>query len=369
MKTNFKNPLILGTFFLLAAFLGTWQQASAQIIYAPVAQKTNIEDIAQNCFDHFQANAYTSDTVNSYLLSVLAEGVNTDTTSAYTFRQQIENDFNRLGLEVDQVTLDTSTGTTSVVLSNEDSVFVVFGKTSCYGSIPEFDEFLSSGPRVLKTVTVDKSNMAVCRDCWENVGKGIWDIYFAVIPQYFQGKNIWICGHGMGGANATILALRLHYDFNINVQGVETFGSPTTGTGSLIAKCDEPNNNYIKLSDRTRRWVMRNDPVPSRFPVAIPESSLSYSYYLVFPLEHVGSTNGIYGQISLYYPNEFSTFYFQMNCASDPTCDKSLEKGLQCEHLQYQKALERKLRQEGFGDVIDQDHLNSPTYYLYYLYY
>ncbi len=67
-------------------------------------------------------------------------------------------------------------------------------------------------------------------------------------------KDIWVCGHSLGGAMATILAQRLEYSDGYDVHTLYTYGSPRAGGPKFKAWCDKHLNH--------QRFVNNNDVVP-----------------------------------------------------------------------------------------------------------
>jgi len=80
------------------------------------------------------------------------------------------------------------------------------------------------------------------------------------LSDYFdQGQSLWITGHSLGGALATLAAASLVEKYpaiGIEVSGVYTFGSPRVGDGTFREAFNS------KLGDRTFRVVNGNDLVP-----------------------------------------------------------------------------------------------------------
>lgn len=69
------------------------------------------------------------------------------------------------------------------------------------------------------------------------------------------GKKVWLTGHSLGGASATLLAYWLQKS-GCDVDGVITFASPTVGY-------DDFARDYNGLlGARTHRWVNQRDPIP-----------------------------------------------------------------------------------------------------------
>ena len=90
----------------------------------------------------------------------------------------------------------------------------------------------------------------------EEVDK-VYDSILALVEQHHDkpvSKKIWVCGHSLGGAMATILAQRLEHTGGFDVNTLFTFGSPRAGGPKFSAWC----NKHLKH----QRFVNNNDVVP-----------------------------------------------------------------------------------------------------------
>ena len=87
----------------------------------------------------------------------------------------------------------------------------------------------------------------------EEVDK-VYDSVLALVEQHHDSKKIWVCGHSLGGAMATILAQRLEHTGGFDVDTLFTFGSPRAGGPRFSAWC----NKHLKH----QRFVNNNDVVP-----------------------------------------------------------------------------------------------------------
>ena len=87
----------------------------------------------------------------------------------------------------------------------------------------------------------------------EEVDK-VYDSVLALVEQHHDSKKIWVCGHSLGGAMATILAQRLEHKGGFDVDTLFTFGSPRAGGPKFSAWC----NKHLKH----QRFVNNNDVVP-----------------------------------------------------------------------------------------------------------
>jgi hypothetical protein len=70
-----------------------------------------------------------------------------------------------------------------------------------------------------------------------------------------EGQRLWLTGHSLGGALATLAAYRLQGD-GIPIQGVVLFGSPKVGDPVWAEEFQE------RLGERVHAWATAQDPVP-----------------------------------------------------------------------------------------------------------
>lgn len=96
-------------------------------------------------------------------------------------------------------------------------------------------------------------------------------------------RRLWLTGHSLGGALATLAAWRLQQD-GVTVQGVSTYGSPRVGNTAFALSYEA-----LFASRPTQRWVNANDPIPLIPPPLIPRP------FPLLPLDyaHVGDYNHI----------------------------------------------------------------------------
>lgn len=90
----------------------------------------------------------------------------------------------------------------------------------------------------------------------EEVDK-VYDSVLSLVEQHHNTpvtKKIWVCGHSLGGAMATILAQRLEHKGGFDVDTLFTYGSPRAGGPKFSAWC----NKHLKH----QRFVNNNDVVP-----------------------------------------------------------------------------------------------------------
>jgi hypothetical protein len=86
------------------------------------------------------------------------------------------------------------------------------------------------------------------------------EIYDAVIDHCERGGQVWLTGHSLGGAAATIVAELLEGD-GCRVSGVATFGSPRAGLADWQRLYRRRGTTSWDLWYRTQRWVHEDDAV------------------------------------------------------------------------------------------------------------
>jgi len=87
----------------------------------------------------------------------------------------------------------------------------------------------------------------------EEVDKVYHDVE-KLLDRVAKNKDVWACGHSLGGAMATILAQRLEFKDGHNVDTLYTYGSPRAGGPQFSKWCDTHLNH--------QRFVNNNDVVP-----------------------------------------------------------------------------------------------------------
>jgi triacylglycerol lipase len=84
----------------------------------------------------------------------------------------------------------------------------------------------------------------------------IWESVKEALVEY-EAEYLWITGHSLGGALATLAAAYIIQQGTVSIKGVYTFGSPHVGNAKF-------SNSYgaTGLTDLTFRIVNNNDVVP-----------------------------------------------------------------------------------------------------------
>eukprot|EP01007_Sphenomonas_quadrangularis_P003483 NODE_69_length_2300_cov_246.337628_g49_i0.p1 GENE.NODE_69_length_2300_cov_246.337628_g49_i0~~NODE_69_length_2300_cov_246.337628_g49_i0.p1 ORF type:complete len:708 (-),score=235.51 NODE_69_length_2300_cov_246.337628_g49_i0:148-2271(-) len=94
---------------------------------------------------------------------------------------------------------------------------------------------------------------------FKNALDDVWpEVVEVAKAAYAAGKKIFICGHSLGGALATLCAARLALGLRdqVDIFAVYTYGCPRVGNMKFAEKCDKI------FGDRHFRYVNNNDMVP-----------------------------------------------------------------------------------------------------------
>lgn len=89
----------------------------------------------------------------------------------------------------------------------------------------------------------------------------IWD---SIAPIIENSENVWLTGHSMGGAIASILAVRAARGAGPSVRAIFTFGAPRVGNRTYVAGLEADHS----------RWVHHHDLIPR-----IPTKWMGYSHF------------------------------------------------------------------------------------------
>lgn len=98
----------------------------------------------------------------------------------------------------------------------------------------------------------------------------VWPTIRAWIKKEYRNQPIFIIGHSLGAANATILAMRLRLD-GVHVTAVYTFGCPRVGDVKFCRLFDEKLRHY--------RYVNNNDVVTRLPPAWTLARHTGFEYY------------------------------------------------------------------------------------------
>ena len=165
------------------------------------------------------------------------------------------------GFELDW--LGTADNNAGIVLSDSESACVIFR-----GTRVEVDELLSVAEIVRinqRDIVIDSEFLPAVDDAGGKVHSGFLEALkpicgqLDVIASNHKGKKIWLTGHSLGGALATLAAARMG---RANVQGLYTYGCPRVGDAAFVTVL--PGESYF-------RFVHRDDWIPR-----VPPDTLGY---------------------------------------------------------------------------------------------
>lgn len=95
----------------------------------------------------------------------------------------------------------------------------------------------------------------------------IWDDVWATLKAERGSRALWVTGHSLGGALATLAVARLRQQKRQNVNGLYTYGQPRVGNKNFAKKFDDDFKRY------TFRFVNDNDAVPH-----VPPEDMNFSH-------------------------------------------------------------------------------------------
>ena len=95
----------------------------------------------------------------------------------------------------------------------------------------------------------------------------VWDDIWNTLKAERKSRVLWVTGHSLGGALATLAVARLRQQKRQSVNGLYTFGSPRVGNKSFADKFDQDFKRY------TFRFVNDNDAVPH-----VPPEDMNFSH-------------------------------------------------------------------------------------------
>jgi triacylglycerol lipase len=190
---------------------------------------------------------------------------------AYDNQSSVEQHLATHGLHLRESIQDEDSRTECFVACDSQKVIVAFRGTQ------EPIGFLTDGQLVLTP--------------WQNVGsvhwgfadrlQSVWNRLAAALgASELQGLPLWLTGHSLGGALATLAAARLEIVDGRHVAGLYTFGCPRVGDDGVFCS-----NVTRKLGNRIYRVVNEEDLVPH-----VPLEAWGYKHVGTVELFHANGT-------------------------------------------------------------------------------
>jgi hypothetical protein len=194
----------------------------------------------------FQVRATSFNLINAWWLAEIS-------TLVYADEDFVKSRFSRAGLP--QVRFFDKQSTQCYVANNDQLAIVAFRGSEIWKKEGKFD---------LNRVIADfKADVDIRLADWPPGGKvhqgfmaALAEVWSELLPYITQldgrGCNLWVTGHSLGAALATLCASRYG-----KVQGVYTFGSPRVG-----------NDDFKEKLDANIYRVVNNDDIVARVPPA-----------------------------------------------------------------------------------------------------
>lgn len=261
-----------------AAYLTTEKEAVGEGELTDGAGATTMTPgatLSDRSYAPFEENSLSHSLVNGYLLAhasrdVYGDGLSNNTGSVFldwfterfkpwmtvTPGEEPKFDF------ISDSSLLGGTGVQAMVMSNDRFVIVTFRGTQWVGDDPldwASNTAFLAGPGPILGVPVPWSLPGVLmHGGWLIAVEKIYSELLDYINKHQTANQpLWIAGHSLGGALATIAAFKLHSQGDAVVQGVNTYGAPPVGSFRIFSAYAAQD-----LQRRTRRWVNNRDIGP-----------------------------------------------------------------------------------------------------------
>jgi triacylglycerol lipase len=175
---------------------------------------------------------------------------------AYQDPQKIADRIGSLGFSTEHFYQDKKTDTQAFIARNDKAMLLSFR-----GTEPKKYKDWESDLEVALTPALDGK---VHHGFYEAL-ISVWD---SIVPVLRKNQlPLWVTGHSLGAAIATLAVAKLHHEEGIKAQGLYTFGQPRCGDKEFAG-------NFDKIfMQRTFRFVNYQDIVPK-----VPLESMHYTH-------------------------------------------------------------------------------------------
>ncbi|MGF1548784.1 MAG: alpha/beta fold hydrolase [Thiotrichales bacterium] len=167
--------------------------------------------------------------------------------------------------------------TEAAVLTNSRLILVVFRGTEGLTSVRDW---LTNGQHLMHNCPQDWGDVKAHRGFYNALSSVYQGVRNEVRSRRKNNQKVFLTGHSLGGALATLCAYRFQKVGGVPVSGVYVFGSPRVGDIGFA----NAYNNLLKA--KTYRWV-KNLDFASKVPVYAGAPLPATQYY------HVGTLNFI----------------------------------------------------------------------------
>jgi pimeloyl-ACP methyl ester carboxylesterase len=216
-------------------------------------------------YDLFLADDNGDSRLNRYLLAQLSYGVYGSGTNEADFKTELIDRFTPQGIAASNidVLMDAPSGTEVAMFDIGNATVFAFRGTSSEGTAYPLADLTADVWTTFEDVELAGKNCRVHRGFWFSTD-AVYDWVFArAADAYLDGQRIYLTGHSLGGARATVIAARLHYDEGLLVQGLHTFGAPKVGDENFASVFKDSGAVGVALHDVTQRFVVIGDPAPT----------------------------------------------------------------------------------------------------------
>lgn len=155
--------------------------------------------------------------------------------------------------------------TQAFVCADSDVLLIVFRGTEAM----DLKDWLTDAQFNLTDGPIKNTQNEVHRGFHEALDAAWPQLESAIAELRTANQAIWVTGHSLGGALATLAAARLSLgdgvkNQQLDVQGLYTFGQPRTGNRSFVTAFDQ------QFKERSFRFVNNNDIVAEVPPMGLP---------------------------------------------------------------------------------------------------
>lgn len=303
----------------------------------------------ENCYpEHFKQDLFGHDILNTYLCmlpNIYCYNWKVDAKNFEDFKTNFQKLFLLYGFKnFDFINeRDKYSDTQVMIMSNDKMVMAVFR-----GSETKFNKgnFASS---VRDWITTDMAVRKIKVDEWGKgvkIHRGFYRALDLVYDKFkkkclehvgFSNKPLWIVGHSLGGALATLAAFRLATD-GVSVHQVEVFGSPRVGNESFLKVYGNKVPNIF-------RWVHQNDLI-----TMVPPRKVFLYHHVTRPcrvfsdgkLEISGDENNEKGNVGDHMGPDYGSALFK----ALPADKQPLVPDDESEYENYQTIIKRSQEQD-----------------------
>lgn len=256
-KRSFLSALTVLT-LAFGLFLSGSASGQSKFYYPMTFKKSYVPPVQDHAFDHFNAADQGSGINNRFLLAHLSMAVYNNTgLSDAAYDDYLLAQYSMHGVLDVEGFHDAQTGADGAIFVTDQAVIVACRGTS--GSITNLADHYADLDKRVKLVKV--------KDVEVGVHQGFWDAAYSVYPEVWarvasevaSGRQLWLTGHSLGGATASMLAFRFQYMDGVPVQGLMTYGAPRVGNDAFYKMIEKPNAGGRALTESTQRFVLAGD--------------------------------------------------------------------------------------------------------------